>query len=74
MTTENEKETALPRKEEVDMVASINKITALSVLLKNFEPDSDSNLWAVYNGISHILDEIGTECFKFFENVSEGSK
>jgi hypothetical protein len=58
----------------IAFVHAVTKITAISELLKKYDPEEMTYIWETCNGISRILKESVEECYSYKETVESCMK
>ncbi len=50
---------------------TVSKLTAMSELMRQYEPDGHDEAWEAFQGIAQIIEEITDECHTFHESTTE---
>jgi hypothetical protein len=52
-------------------LATVSKLTAMTELIRQYEPDGHDEAWEVFQGIAQIIEEITDECHTFRASTME---
>ncbi len=52
-------------------IATVSKLTAMTALIRQYEPAGHDEVWEAFQRIAQIIEEITDECYTFLESMME---